>query len=188
MSGSDIAPATSNDADVELRIPLAVQAELRPPVNRWADPIARPIGVTTGTSALERGTVLREAEGSRVVHAGTTALVVHRKSTEGVALNLTGDGVLYVVMRPDDGPLGARVHLVTASDHEAQDHTDAGEDMVERVPMPLAVREAVEAFLALHHREEPFHKRKRKNDRPEEHKFGHEPIFARNRSSGGADR
>ena len=109
---------------------------------------------------------------------GDTDIVLHRKDTAGVALNLTGDAVLYVVMRADEGGT-PRVHLVTASDYEAQDHTDAGEDEVERVPMPAAIREPIEAFLARHHVEEPFHKRKRKKDRPEDEKFGRQPIFER---------
>ena len=160
-------------------------------MNRWATAVARPIGVIPGTGEHAVGAMLVERDGSRVVHAGDATIVLHRKDTAGVALNLTGDGMLYVVMRPSDGPLGARVHLVTASDYEAQDHTDAGEDMVERVPMPAPIREAIEAFLARHHVEEPFHKRKRKRDRIEEHKFGQEPIFARaeaqRRNEGGGE-
>ena len=169
----------------ELRIPVRVQAALRAPANAWAKPLPRPVGVTPGGGEGEVGRTLSERDGVRLIDAGPAAIVLHRKETEGVALNLSGGAVLYVVMRPDDGPLGASVHLVTASDHEAQDHTDAGEDMVERVPMPPAIREAIEAFVARHHVEEPFHKRKRKKDRVEEHKFGQEPIFARGQGQGG---
>ena len=158
----------------ELRIPVSVVAERRAPVSRWAEPSLRPMEVFAGRAPHAPGTVLREGEPA-LVHLGTHEIVLHRKDTAGVALNLTGDAVLYVIMRPDID--GTALHGVTASDHEAQDHTDAGEDVVERVPMPAGIRETIEAFLARHHVEEPFHKRKRKKDRPEEHKFGQQPIF-----------
>ena len=169
-------PAEAAAAAFELRIPVSVIAERRAPVSRWAEPSLRPVGVLPGHASHAPGTVLREGEPA-LLHLGTHAIVLHRKDTAGIALNLTGDAMLYVIMRPAAD--GMALHAVTASDHEAQDHTDAGEDAVERVPMPLAIRETIEAFLARHHVEEPFHKRKRKKDRPEEHRFGQQPIFER---------
>ena len=169
-------PAAAAAATFELRVPVSVLAERRPPVNRWAEPSLRPVGVLPGAAPHAPGTVLRDGE-VPLVHLGTHEMVLHRKDTAGIALNLTGDAVLYVILRP--GPGGLALHGVTASDYEAQDHTDAGEDMVERLPMPPEIRETIETFLARHHEEEPFHKRKRKRDRPEEHKFGRQPIFER---------
>ena len=171
------------DADVaaprELRLPVAVTAERRPAVNRWATPSLVPVGVTPGTLPLEDGALLLEGDGATRHHLGHATLVLHRRETEGVLANLQSSApVLYVVLRPDDGPLGAALHLVTASDHEAQDHTDAGEDMVERVPMPPELRATIEAFVAAHHADEPHHKRKRRGDRPEERKFGQEPLWS----------
>ena len=164
----------------ELRIPVAVQGERRPPVNRWATPSLTPVGVTPGALPLEDGAVLREAGGSETIHLGNGTIVLHRRETEGVLANLQSPSpALYVVLRPDDdAPLGARLHLVTASDHEAQDHTDAGDDRVEPVPIPPALRASIEAFVAAHHADEPHHKRKRKGDRAEERVFGQEPLWS----------
>ena len=165
----------------ELRLPVAVQAERRPPASRWSAGSTVPVGVTPGAAGLEPGAVLvAQCEGRpALVHLGDGAIVLHRRETEGVLANLQSPApALYVVTRPDDGPLGARLHLVTASDHEAQDHTDAGEDAVERVPIPTEIGRRIAAFVAAHHAEEPHHKRKRRPDRPEERKFGREPLWS----------
>lgn len=163
----------------ELHIPVAVQVERRAPVSRWASGATVPIGVTPGRVALEDGALL-VADANPRHHAGHAAIVLHRRDTEGLLANLQSrEPVLYVVMRPGEGGMdgGMRLHLVTASDHEAQDHTDAGEDEVARVPMPPAIREAVEAFVAAHHSDEPRHKRKRR-PASEAHVFGQEPVWA----------
>ena len=163
----------------ELTIPVAVQVERREPVNRWAEPHYVPVGVAPG--ALDRPDWTPLVEGERAVrfHAANMTLHLHRKDTEGLIETVReAKPVLFVVLRPTGDAPGVAVHLVTASTHEAQDHTDAGEDVVERVPMPSAIKDTIEAFIAAHHVDEPFHKRKRKRDRVEEHKFGQEPIFS----------
>ena len=48
------------------------------------------------------------------------------------------------------------------NEHEAQAAMEGGEDIVEGVPMPGAILEWVEAFVAALHVEEPFRKRKRR--------------------------
>ena len=42
-----------------------------------------------------------------------------------------------------------------------------GDDLVDAVPMPAAVRQVVEAFVAEHHVEQAFYKRKQKRADPE---------------------
>ena len=51
--------------------------------------------------------------------------------------------------------------------------TEAGNDLVESVPMPDAIREQVAAFVAEHHVEREFVKRKR--DRANPDAFGRRP-------------
>jgi len=52
--------------------------------------------------------------------------------------------------------------------------TFAGNDIVEPVPMPEAVREQVAAFVAEHHVEQEFFKRKR--DRADPQSLGRRPA------------
>ena len=50
---------------------------------------------------------------------------------------------------------------VTADPAEGEAFTEAGNDLVDTVPMPAAIREALEVFLAEHHVARPFFKRRR---------------------------
>ena len=58
------------------------------------------------------------------------------------------------------------VLAVTADPAEGEAFTEAGNDLVETVPMPAEIAKAVEAFIAEHHVERPFFKRQR--DRAEQ--------------------
>ncbi len=79
--------------------------------------------------------------------------------------------------RPDRDEEPIDVVLVTASGYEAQAYGYVMEEIVGSVPMPEALLEVVEAYVAYHHTAEPFIKRQRtKHHREEEHKFGQEPI------------
>lgn len=98
-------------------------------------------------------------------HAATLTLDLHHTQTEAYleALRARVPSV-YVVMRPvaarEDG-MPFEVTLVTASPFEAQDYCDTGEEIVERVPMPEGLIALVRDFIAAHHVEEQFKKRKR---------------------------
>ena len=56
---------------------------------------------------------------------------------------------------------------VTADPAEGEAMTEAGNDLVETVPMPRAIQEAVAAFVSEHHVEREFSKRKRDRADPE---------------------
>ena len=175
--------------DKEISQTVSVVIERRPAASQWADWIWRPCEIVDGAAAAEPFVKLAESEdGVARYFAGSAQIVLHRKETEAYRLNLTGDRVLYVVLRSDeDGNAPYRLHVVTASPYLAQDYLDSGEELVEALPMPPAIAELVEAFCAFHHQEEPFVKRKRDRVRTDKLKFGKEPIFAagdRLRSSG----
>ena len=57
------------------------------------------------------------------------------------------------------------VTLVTASPYEAQDYADTGEELVEKVPMPEGLVAWIRDFVALHHEDEVFIKRRRNKAR-----------------------
>ena len=54
---------------------------------------------------------------------------------------------------------------------EGEALTDAGNDLVATVPMPVSIIEAIDGFIAEHHVERPFQKRQR--DRAEAKKAAH---------------
>ena len=75
---------------------------------------------------------------------------------------------LWVVLRPTGAePALQADRAVTADPSEGEGFTEAGNDIVEPVPMPEAIREALEAFVAEHHVEQTFVKRKRDRADPE---------------------
>ena len=68
---------------------------------------------------------------------------------------------LWVVLRPTGAQPPYEVLAVTADPAEGEAFTEAGNDLVETVPMPGGHRQAIEAFVAEHHVERPFFKRQR---------------------------
>ena len=66
-----------------------------------------------------------------------------------------------MVLRPTDSEPPYDVMAVTADPAEGEAFTEAGNDLVETVPMPAIIAEAVETFIAMHHEERPFFKRQR---------------------------
>ena len=64
---------------------------------------------------------------------------------------------------------------VTADPAEGEASTEAGNNLVETVPMPDSIAEALEAFIAEHHVERPFFKRQRdRSEQPAGRKGGRE--------------
>ena len=72
---------------------------------------------------------------------------------------------VYVILRVGTGEAPLDVVLVTASPYEAQDYTDSGEEIVEKVAMPPALRVLVRDFVDRFYEEEAFVKRKRDKKR-----------------------
>jgi hypothetical protein len=95
-------------------------------------------------------------------YAGPTVVSLHRSETANYRDNLaSGTPSLWVVLRETGGEPPYSPFLVTADPAEGEGMTAAGNDLVEAVPMPEPVREWVEAFVAEHHVEREFFKRKR---------------------------
>ena len=59
---------------------------------------------------------------------------------------------------------------MTADPAEGEAFTEAGNDLVETVPMPAAIAETMDAFIAEHHVERPFFKRQRDRAEPDRRK------------------
>ena len=70
-------------------------------------------------------------------------------------------------LRAADGDPPFAVAAVTADPAEGESLTETATDLVEQVPMPEAIQRIVAAFVAEHHVEQPFVKRKRDRADPE---------------------
>ncbi len=167
----------------EVSLPMGIIVEKRKSSHPWADWIWKPVSVVLNANSDAKWVEMLSSPEAIQYMAGTLLLTLHRKDTEALRANLMLPAPeLYVVLREEDDaepgfPL--EPHLVTASAYDAQDMTDAGDDIVEKVPMPEAVAAFIQAFVEQHHVEEKFIKRKRDKLMPDEHKFGKEPIYSR---------
>ncbi|MDZ7710421.1 MAG: DUF3305 domain-containing protein [Roseovarius sp.] len=154
--------------DKQLLLPIGVVVRRAPGVTRWVPWSWRAVAVLPGAGQAEWREMRREGEAVEY-HAATLTLDLHHTQTDAYleALRARVPSV-YVVMRPvvaGDAQMPFEVTLVTASPFEAQDYCDTGEEIVERVPMPEGLIALVRDFIAAHHVEEEFKKRKRDRQR-----------------------
>ncbi|MEC9368269.1 MAG: DUF3305 domain-containing protein [Pseudomonadota bacterium] len=172
-------------------MPLGVVIARHDVDSPWQDHVWRPAAVLLGAPPVDEWRELARGQGWVQYLAANATVELHRKETEAYKFNLEGEEpVLYVVLAADDDPESpheVRVSKVTASPFEAQDYLDSGEEIVEPVPMPEAMVEWLADYIAEHHVEEKFKKRKRDEVKIEDYKFGQEPIHEVRRRMAGQD-
>jgi len=149
-------------------ITVGVVVERRKGSTPWADYVWTPVAVLAGVPDAPPWSVLSE-EADRVrFYAGEAEIELYRTETEYYGNNLlSGAPLLWVVLRAGEGEPPYRVFKVLADPAEGEASTEAGNDIVETVPMPPAIQEAVAAFVAAHHVDRTFTKRVRDRADPE---------------------
>ena len=152
----------------EISMPVGIVVERCEVDNPWIDHRWRPIAVVPGLAEVAEWRELRRV--GRCTHylSASLPITLHRKETDAYCANLVSDRpAVYVVLdhteSEEDDPWEVRVSLATVSPFDAQDQLDTDEGIIEAVPMPEELRDWVERFVAQHHEEQPFKKRKRKN-------------------------
>lgn len=143
---------------------LGVVVERRDIEDRWRRHDWRAVSVLPGAPSGARWRLLRRDGPLCVFHAATLTLELYQKETEGYRVNLANTPpVIYVVLRAGEehGEEDVEPFLLTACPFEAESYAESGDEIVEGVPMPPAVRALVQDFVARHHADEPFKKRKR---------------------------
>jgi hypothetical protein len=153
-----------------LSIPVGVVVERRKAVSPWLDFAWRPVSVLSGVPSTEPWTPLGTTGDRTTFFAGTATIRLYRTETANYIDNLdAGTPLLWVVLRATGARPPYEVVAVTADPAEGEAFTEAGDDLVETVPMPDNIEAALEAFVAEHHVERPFAKRQRDkggSDRP----------------------
>ncbi len=149
-------------------IPVGVVVARSKASSPWADYIWRPDAVLAGQPDTPPWTKLTDTDDRATFYAGPAEVRLHRSDTSNYRDNLaSGTPSLWVVLRETGAEPPYAVFLVTADPSEGEGMTAAGNDIVDSVPMPEAVRDRVEAFVAEHHVEREFFKRKRDRADPE---------------------
>ena len=144
---------------------LAVIVERRESGHPWQAHAWLPVEVRPAVAESGAWRLIAEGPGWRRYQAATLPLELFPRETEAYRINLTSaEPVVYVILRRGEAGEGPEVEpfVITVSADEVQEYLDAGDDIVEGVAMPPAVRAWVEEFVARHHKEAPFEKRARR--------------------------
>jgi hypothetical protein len=163
-----------------LRIPVGVVVERRKADSPWVDFVWRSVAVLPDELETSPWTVLREEGGATLFYAGSAAVDLYPSETARYRDNLaSGSPSIWTVLSPAEGDWPYSVAAATADPAEGEAFTEAGANLVEAVPMPDMLREAIESFVAEHHVEREFFKRTRRQADPEalarrQHEGGHD--------------
>lgn len=150
------------------RIPVGVVVERRPAKSPWLDFLWRPVAMFAGGSSAAPWTPISEAGETALFYAGETVIELYRTETTNYRDNLaSGTPLLWAVLRATGSAHPYRLLTVTADPAEGEAFTDAGNDLVESLPMPPAIVEAIGNFVSEHHVERPFVKRQRRPAEPQ---------------------
>jgi hypothetical protein len=151
-----------------VRLPVGVVVERRKAKSPWIDYVWRPITVLPGQPDTAPWTPLAVADVSATFYAGVAEIELYRSETTYYRDNLASDPpCLWVALRPTGVDPPFDILMVTANSAEGEALTEPGTDLVETVPMPEPIRAAVAAFVAEHHVEQVFFKRKRDRAHPQ---------------------
>jgi hypothetical protein len=143
-------------------ISVGVVVERTKGSSQWVDYLWRPLSVLTGTPDTAPWTQLSGDDERATFYAGAAAIELHRTETGNYRDNLaTGEPLLWVVLRRTESEPPYSLFAVLADPAEGEAMTEAGNDLVETVAMPESIKEVTAQFIAEHHVERQFVKRKR---------------------------
>jgi hypothetical protein len=150
------------------RIPVGVVVERRKAVSQWIDFVWRPVAVLPGQPDAAPWTVLASEAGITTFYVGMTEIALHRSETTNYRDNLaSGSPAVWLALRPTEAEPPYTIAAATVDPSEGESFTETGTELVGAVPMPDTIRDLVAAFVAEHHVERPFVKRKRDRADPE---------------------
>lgn len=163
------------------RLRVGVVLERRHIGHPWQDYAWHAVAVVPGAPDIAAPCLLEKGEGWTRHHMATLDIELFPRETEGYRFNLSQtQPVAFVLWRHanEDSELTPEVFHVTVCPYEAQDYLDGGDVVVEAMPLPDLVAHWMGSYIARHHVDEPFAKRRRKrHDAPmegieEEEEFG----------------
>ena len=144
------------------RITIGVVVERRKAASQWIDFIWKPVTILPGAPDAEPWTVLSKDDERTTFFAGTTTIELHKGDSGSYHDNLTsGAPSVWIALRSTESDPPYRVLAATVDPSEGEAFTEAGNDLIEAVPMPELIHKAVAAFVAENPVQRPFFKRKR---------------------------
>jgi hypothetical protein len=136
--------------------------------SEWVDYLWRPVQALVGRPEAAPWTKLADDGESTTFYAGATEIALFAADTGQYRDNLMSETpLLWVTLRPTESEPPYELWSVTADSSEGEALATTGQDLVETVPMPDEVADALAQFVTEHHIERIFYKRKRKDADPE---------------------
>ena len=151
-----------------LRIPVGVVVERRKAASPWAEVIWRPVALLGGIPDAAAWTPLTTDGDTATFYAGAAEIELHRSEADNYRRNLgSAAPAVWVALHETGGDPPYAVAAVTVDPAEGEGLTEPGQGIVEVVAMPEPLRHTIAAFVAEHHVERVFEKRKRDRADPE---------------------
>jgi hypothetical protein len=146
-----------------IRIPVGVVAERRRAKSAWAEFVWRPAAILPGVPETPPWTVLDANKDTMTFYVGAVEISLYRTDCAGYRDNLRGGTpTLWVTLQPTantEHPY--EIGGVTADPGEGEAYSENTGNLVEALQMPDVVRDIVARFVAEHHVDRPFIKRRR---------------------------
>jgi hypothetical protein len=144
-------------------IRVGVLGIARPPATRWAERVLLPLSVGPDLPGVAAGARVAENDGAETWYLGGHGLHLHSGDTGNYRDNLVAARPsVWVALRGANKPESAEVMLVTVDPYEGEALAGDPALTVEAVPMPADINARVADFVARHHVEIPFKKRRRR--------------------------
>ena len=144
-----------------VQIPVGITIERIRAQSPWIDFVWQPQSVLVGLPDALPWTRLSGDDERASFYAGSAAIELHRGDAGSYRENLLGDGRLWVVLEPSESDPPYALLRVTADPSEGEAYAAAGVYLVDSVPMPEIVHDAVVQFVEEHYVTQTFFKRKR---------------------------
>jgi hypothetical protein len=149
-------------------IEVGVVLERQRSTSVWADVAGGvlwvPASVLPAAPDLAPFTRLGQTAAGELFVAGRFAIPLHRTETANYRDNLaTGAPRIWIALRASENAPGITVIGVTPDPAEGESYTEAGPDIVGHVAMPSEIAAQLADFVAEHHVERPFIKRRRRD-------------------------
>lgn len=147
---------------------IGVLVDRRRPKTKWGEDIWQAVHILPGAPDLAPWSEVERGDEYTRYYAGSATIELFNGETSTYKYNLESPvPSIYTVLRKTEMPPGLRLQMATVCPGEAHAHADTGDDLVEALAMPDAVRVWLEAFVAKHHKEQTFFKRTRDRADPE---------------------
>jgi hypothetical protein len=159
-------------------LPVGIVVQRTKAESKWVDYLWRAVTALSGAPDAEPWTKLSDDGNIATFYIGSTEIGLFVSDTGQYRDNLhSGSPRLWVTLRPTGSEPPFELWSVTADSSEGESMATSGQDQVDTVPMPDDIADALAQFVAEHHIERVFYKRKRDRANPEA--LGQRPMVQR---------